>query len=146
MKSVARGVAGGYARPMESADTRPEPTLVNLTPHVVHLIGESGTVELAPAGPAARIVLAPDLGDGSVRVGPLLVPLKRTAATTEVTGLPEPRPGVLLIVARPVAEALPHRDDLLYPHDTVRDASGVVIGCRSLARIAARQSPGVLEH
>ncbi|WP_244252212.1 hypothetical protein [Micromonospora antibiotica] len=29
--------------------------------------------------------------------------------------------------ARPVAEALPERDDLVYPHGTVRDAEGVVV-------------------
>lgn len=110
--------------------------VLNLTPHVVRLVGEAATVELVPAGPPARVVLRPDLDDGAVRIGPLLVPLKRTAASPTVTGVPERRPGVLLIVARPVAEALPARDDLVYPHDTVRDSSGVVVGCRSLARPA----------
>lgn len=111
--------------------------MVNLTPHVVRLVGEDQTVELPPAGPPARVVLRPDRPDGAVRVGSLVVPLKRTAATGVVTGLPEPRPGVMLIVARPVAEALPERDDLVYPHETVRNADGVVVGCRSLARPAA---------
>lgn len=112
--------------------------LVNLTPHVVRLIGDDASVELAPAGPPARLVLLPDQHDGFVRVGPLAVPLKRTAASSEVTGLPDPRSGALFIVARVVAEALPHRDDLVYPHDAVRDSAGVVIGCRSLARPAIR--------
>lgn len=112
--------------------------LVNLTPHVVRLIGDDATVELAPAGPPARLVLLPDQVDGFVQVGPVTVPLKRTAASSEVTGLPDPRPGVLFIVARALAEALPHRDDLVYPHDAVRDSAGVVIGCRSLARPAIR--------
>lgn len=111
-----------------------EVEVVNLTPHVVRLMGDGVTVELPPAGPPARLVLRPDREDGSVRVGPLVVPLKRTAASGVVIGVPDRRPAVLLIVARPVAEALPDRDDLVYPHDTVRDAAGVVVGCRSLAR------------
>lgn len=116
---------------MESDAT---PEVLNLTPHVVRLVGEQTTVEVVPSGPPARLVLLPDRADGAVRVGSLVVPLKRTAASTQVVGVPEPRPGVLLIVARPVAEALPEREDLVYPHDTIRDASGAVVGCRSLAR------------
>jgi hypothetical protein len=116
-----------------------QPEVINLTPHVIRLISDTATVELPPAGPAARVVLLPDRNDGQIRIGPLLVPLKQTAASTHVTGLPDQQRGVLLIVARPVAEALPHRDDLLYPHDTVRDTSGIVIGCRSLGRVARNQ-------
>lgn len=125
---------------MKPADEKAVLEVLNLTPHVVRLVGDDATVELAPAGPPARVVLRPDRADGVVRVGPLLVPLKRTAASEVVTGVPDPRPGVLLIVARPVAEALPHRDDLVYPHDTVRDADGVIVGCRSLARPAVSAS------
>jgi len=123
---------------MRSQDEDSAPELVNLTPHVVRLVGDEAQVELPPAGPPARVVLQPDQVDGAIRVGPLVVPLKRTAASHQVTGVPERRPGVLFIVARAVAEALPDRDDLVYPHDTVRDDRGVVIGCRSLARPAIR--------
>ncbi|MBI1758226.1 MAG: hypothetical protein HYR62_03230 [Actinobacteria bacterium] len=112
----------------------PTPTVRNLTPHAVHLLGPDTVVELPPAGPPARLVLAPDQPDGEIRVGDLTVPLVRTAATPTVTGLPDPESGVLLIVARPVAEAFPHRDDLAYPHQVVRDEHGVIIGCRALGR------------
>ncbi|ASW55505.1 hypothetical protein [Plantactinospora sp. KBS50] len=118
------------------ADGGDAPEVRNLTPHVVRLIGDGQIVALEPAGPPARVVLHADRPDGTVRIGPLVVPLKRTAASPLVTGLPERRPGVLLIVARPVAEARPDRDDLVYPHDTVRDAAGVIVGCRSLGRPA----------
>jgi hypothetical protein len=121
---------------MQPADENAAPEVVNLTPHVVRLIGAETTVELLSAGPPARVVLRPDRDDGAVRIGPLLVPVKRTAASPLVTGVPDRRPGVVFIVARPVAEALPDRDDLFYPHDTVRDERGVVVGCRSLARPA----------
>jgi hypothetical protein len=109
--------------------------VLNLTPHPIRLVGDDSVVQLATSGPPARVVLLPDRPDGQVRIDGLVVPLKRTAASAEVTGLPGARPGVLLIVARPVAETLPHRDDLVYPHDTVRDATGAVVGCRSLARV-----------
>lgn len=125
-----------YAGDMQPADDDAAPEVVNLTPHVVRLVGDGAVVELAPAGPPARVVLRPDRTDAVVRIGPLAVPLKRTAASSQVTGVPQRRPGVLLIVARAVAEALPDRDDLVYPHDTVRDDRGVVVGCRSLARPA----------
>lgn len=121
---------------MQSPDAGSGPGVVNLTPHVVRLVGDEAVVELVPAGPPARMALLADVDDGAVRVGPLLVPLKRTAASSAVTGVPAPCPGVLFIVARAVAEALSDRDDLVYPHDTVRSASGAVIGCRSLARPA----------
>jgi hypothetical protein len=70
-------------------------------------------MELPPAGPPTRLVLAPDVPDGEVVVGSVSVPLVRTSATPVIVGLPDPEPGVLLIVARPVAEADPHRDDLV---------------------------------
>jgi hypothetical protein len=106
----------------------------NLTPHPIHLVGESRTVVLPPSGPPARLVLAPDLPDGSVLIEGLSIPLVRTAATPIVVDLPDPEPGVLLIVARPVADALTDRKDLAYPHRAVRDEHGVVVGCRALGR------------
>ncbi|MEV6801924.1 hypothetical protein AB0M91_26785 [Micromonospora rifamycinica] len=119
---------------MQPAERHVVAEVVNLTPHVVRLVGSGVVVEVPPTAPAARLVLLPDRVDGAVRVGPLLVPLKRTAASPQVSGVPDRRAGVLLIVARAVAEVLPARDDLVYPHDTVRDEHGVVVGCRSLAR------------
>jgi hypothetical protein len=110
-------------------------TVVNLTPHHVHLVGERETVELPPAGPPARLVLRRDEPLGQVAVGPVVVPVVRTSASGEVIGLPDRRPGVLLLVGRAVAEALPHRDDLVFPHDTVRNDRGAVVGCRALGHV-----------
>jgi hypothetical protein len=121
---------------MRSVTDNDQPEVINLTPHVVRLVGETTIVELPPAGAPARVVLRPDRDDGVLRVGDLVVPLKRTAASSQVVGLPPRRSGVWIVVARAVAETLPDRDDLLYPHETVRDAAGVVVGCRSLARPA----------
>ena len=111
-----------------------QPHIRNLTPHAVRLIGNDSATELPPDGPPARLVLAPDVQDGDVVVNGVTMPLVRTSATADVVNLPEPVPGVLLIVARPVAEALLDRDDLLYPHRAVRDENGTVVGCRALGR------------
>lgn len=113
------------------------PQVLNLTPHTIRIIIGEATLSVPPSGPLARIVLAPDVPDGTVTIEGHQVPIVRTAATPEVTCLPEPRQDVLLIVARAVAEALPDRQDLVYPHDTVRDDRGAVIGCRSLGRPAS---------
>jgi hypothetical protein len=52
-----------------------------------------------------------------------------------VSGLPEPSRGTLYIVSSVVQAALPNRTDLVSPHDIMRDADGVVVGCRALARV-----------
>ena len=54
----------------------------------------------------------------------------------EVDGLPEPQEGTIFIVSALVAQALKGaRDDLVVPDDTVRDDRGVIIGCKSFARV-----------
>jgi len=110
--------------------------LVNLTPHTVRILTVNGVLELPPDGPPARLVLAPDVPDGMIQIADHPVPLVRTAATPEITGLPAERSDTLLLVARVIAEALPDRDDLVYPHVTVRNEHGLVTACRSLGRPA----------
>jgi hypothetical protein len=110
--------------------------LRNRTPHTIHILGNDQALEITPDGPAARLTLAPDRPDGTLTVDGVAVPLIRTSATTTVVDLPDPEPGTLYVVARPVAEALPERHDLAYPHLTVRDDRGVVTGCRALGRPA----------
>lgn len=53
----------------------------------------------------------------------------------EITGLPEPREGVFLVVSMLIAQLRPDRDDLGFPDDLVRDAEGSIIGFRSLGRV-----------
>ena len=106
-------------------------TLLNLTPHPVVLhLPDGATRELPPSSVPSRIaeVVEPEGGDGDI-------PLVRVRYA-DSSGLPDPRPGVLLIVSTPVALACPDRRDLVTPHDFVRDASGRILGCRALARRA----------
>lgn len=80
-----------------------------------------------PAGPARVAVVEEPAGEHGG------VPLSRPRYG-EVTGLPEPEPGVLLIVSMLVQQACPGRDDLVIPSGVIRDDAGVIIGCRSLGR------------
>jgi hypothetical protein len=70
--------------------------------------------------------------------GTVEIPVERTTRTPELTGIPHtPAEGVFYIVSRTVAEAFPHRRDLLIPSRTIRDQQGRVIGCRAFARVSA---------
>jgi hypothetical protein len=96
--------------------------IVNLTPHTVKLVG---VLEIFSTGVARVSSTQEEVGriDG--------VPLVR-ATFGEVTGLPAPEEGTLLIVSAMVRAALPGRTDLASPGDLVRDEAGQVIGCKSL--------------
>ncbi len=116
----------------------------NLTPHavVVHemTFAPSGVIarateEAAPAEPI-RISIADPIGAPADRIA-YAVP----TTTTRYTGLvdlPDPQPGVYLIVSMvvpPVAFARGRwTGDLLVPGDQVRDAAGRIVGCKSLCR------------
>lgn len=108
----------------------PECTIVNLTPHTITVLREGAEpIEYPPSGMVARCATQRRM------VGTLNgIPINRTGFG-EVSGLPEPAPGVYYLVSALVAQALPQRDDLLIPDDTVRDEEGRIIGCRAFARI-----------
>lgn len=111
----------------------------NYTPHTVHLHTDLGVSSLRSDGIArcsevetrTEIVQWDPHGDGGMQ---LSVPLV-TKSWGEVSGLPEPSRGTLYIVSSVVQAALPNRTDLVSPHDIMRDADGVVVGCRALARV-----------
>jgi hypothetical protein len=116
-------------------------TVRNLTPHPVVLVDGEATHTIPVDGPPARLVLHPDEPIDQVTVGPLTVPVVRTAASSETTGLPPQEGGVLLIVARAVAEEFPERTDLLFPHRTVRGEGGRVVGCAAFGIASPLVSP-----
>jgi len=122
--------------------------LVNLTPHAIHLY-------ITPAGAFANPCVIKS--DGIARATEIVEPLEALHWCVfgdcgmhdnvqlvrkrfgSVEGLPDPMPSVAYIVSQVVADACPDRDDLLVPHDMVRDEQGRIIGCRGFAR-PARQS------
>ena len=108
--------------------------LINLTPHSITIITESGTATVLPSGQVARVAATfsrPESPASNVVFhGEALVPLfRRTFGSVE--GLPAPVVGVVLIVSALVAQANP-RTDVVSPGELVRDANGQPVGCRGL--------------
>ena len=100
--------------------------LVNLTPHPVniYLDGADDPITIMPSGvtprcAASNVVVAPGFTQSVIG---------------DVTGLPDKKDGVLLIVGALVRTACPDRDDLIGPDTSptgaVRDSAGMIIGAR----------------
>jgi hypothetical protein len=107
-------------------------TLVNLTPHPITLVtAEGGELVLPPAAEPARCSMERRVV-GRVRTTAGNVPLHRVVAGP-AEGLPTPRPGVLCIVSRIVAESVTDRTDLVVPDVSVRGESGGVLAAEGLA-------------
>ncbi len=110
--------------------------LVNLTPHPLTIIlanGQALTLQPPPDTPTPRVEDARE-ADYSLVHDDYVV---RTNVVTpgDVMNLPEPQPGVVLIVSRITAEAAPDRGDLYFPDELVRDAKGQTTGCKALGRL-----------
>ena len=116
--------------------------IVNLTPHDITISTDKGIISFPPSGKVARCKtfnvnegeLEPSLYISSDVVGAISIPITSTRMG-DVTGLPSFREDTYYIVSRVVAEACKDHDDLLIPNESVRDSSGRIIGCKSLARI-----------
>ena len=104
--------------------------IINMTPHQIDLVLDSGEVwlEINPSGDLIRLSMTTE-EDGLVDG----IPVSRTTYG-EATGLPEFEEGVFYVVSGLVKSALPHREDLLVPSEMVRDDKGRILGCKSLGR------------
>jgi len=106
-------------------------TVVNKTPHAVHIVDEN-----------SQVVRTYEKGDGQIRLAVTTVqdvPLVDGTPTSrtnfgEPEGLPEFKQGTFYIVSQLVKSTLPDRIDLLVPAEVVRDEKGNIIGCKSLGR------------
>jgi hypothetical protein len=103
--------------------------IINMTPHPVMIIDETGNVARR-FETAGQIRLASQTVTGEPIDG---IPTSKTVFG-EAVGLPEATNGTYYIVSQIVKSALPGRKDLLVPAEVVRDTSGNIIGCRSLGR------------
>ena|SRR5690625_2255323 len=103
--------------------------ILNFTPHDVNIVGENGAITtFAPVGEPIR------LAQETVTVGEVNgIPITETQFGDPV-GLPEPKDGVFLIVSRLILTACIDRNDLVVPNEIVRDETGRIVGCKSLAR------------
>ena len=116
----------------------PETIYCNLTPHVLYIKTVDGDyVTIAPDERGTARVIYDRLPPEQVRIGGHEISVAVAGAPREIIGLPEAEEGVVLIVAKAVADAAPaHRGDLMSPGRLLRDADGSVIGCDGLTRRA----------
>ena len=105
--------------------------ILNLTPHPVNIINGEGvmTATVPVAGPAPRLA---ELVESLPAVDGL--PVNKVSYSEEITNLPAPHKGVLLIVSRITAAAVTGREDILFPHGEVRDEGGRILGVMALGR------------
>ena len=107
---------------------------INLTPHAIHIIVEGKpTITIEPSG------IIPRLKEQQEEIGKFeiegeIIPVMRKGYG-EDEGMPASHPLTVYIVSALLAQAMPYRDDLYIPNDTVRDEKGRIIGCKSFARI-----------
>lgn len=104
---------------------------VNLTAHSVSLLNGQEPIEFPPSGTIIRLkekVLETNI-ENQVKIKTVIY------EADGADSWPQPRIGVLFIVSYMVAKAAPHRSDFIFPFDLVRKPGGVIVGCRSFARI-----------
>lgn len=109
--------------------------IINLTPHEISIISESGEVvrRYPASGQIARAASTTEI------IGELDgVPVARQQFG-EVSGLPDPEPGTVYLVSLVVGQAMKGQRDDLYGPDTspdgaVRDDDGRIIGTRRLVK------------
>lgn len=109
-------------------------TILNLTPHTLNIHNADGSVrvDVPPSGEVARVATS-RVQTGEACGLPLF-----TTTFGEVTGLPAPVEGVILVVSGLVAghPAVRDRADVFSPGELVRGSDGQPIGCRGLTRTA----------
>lgn len=108
----------------------------NLTPHSLYIRALDGDyVTIDPDEQGAARVIYDRLPPEQTRIDGHEVSVTVAGPVREIIGLLEPEEGVVLIVAKAVADAAPrHRDDLMSPGRLLRDEDGTVIGCDGLTR------------
>ena len=137
-------VEAGVATPSELAnEPRPMPAsvgssdpvqLVNLTPHGFRLFDAKEVVLDLPAADRWARVDERRSPASTLRTAQGDLPLVALSNGDSVEGLPAPQPGTVFVVSRLAAAAVPHRRDVVFPLDEVRDEAGQIVGCRSLGR------------
>jgi hypothetical protein len=108
--------------------------LRSLTSHHINIVSNTERITLPPAaGPVPRITehVTPA---GTINHKGAEIPVVHIEPSA-TADLPPPQSDTLLIVPRLIADAHPHRTDLLIPYDPIRDTQGRITGCRSLARL-----------
>lgn len=113
--------------------------IINLTPHAVNIVDANGNeiLQIPASGTIARCSAETETV-GEIIVNGVRIPETRTVMG-DVYDLPEEKPGTIYIVslavAKAIAKANPERRDLRIPDQSVRNAAGQIVGCRSLGTV-----------
>lgn len=109
--------------------------LINLTPHDITIKKPAGrTVMILPSQGIARVEL---ITEEAMREDTLRFCTERYGL---VEGLPPPQKDVLYIVSRMVCDAMPNRDDIMFPMGLHRNGRGVVTGCSGFSIPKSRRN------
>ena len=111
-------------------------TIINLTPHQINFYDEDGEnllMSVEASGEVARVKQESILLGGLEVEGNIFKVF--TNHFSEVYGLPAPKEDTIYIVSNLVAQRCKDRDDVYIVNGTVRDESGRIIGCTSLAKV-----------
>jgi len=111
---------------MEKVKTMENIKVVNLTPHDVVV----GGLHYPRTGGVARVTEL----YGPETTEPFPFPARGRSNYGEVTGLPNPQPGVVYIVSFMVAALVPNRSDVFCPGAEERNEAGQIIGVKFLKR------------
>lgn len=119
------------------------PKLVNLTPHALKIFHEAPfddnwesfhQTNSPWSGQTARCT-EKRIAIGYIDTGTFpSIPVHRVSYG-DITGLPEPEENTCYIVSMMIAQAMPHRKDLYYPGELVRDKYGMIVGCIGLSQV-----------
>ena len=111
-------------------------TLINLTPHTIHIKGGQGYIVVPSSGDVARVEMD-EVHFGYFSMDGVSVPVF-TRKPGRVIGLPEPKEGVAYLVSSMVLDNLPEPRDDVYAPDTgktaERDENGQIIAVTRLIK------------
>ena len=111
---------------------------VNGTPHALTMYGYDKQTVLCVIPLSGTVVRVPDEYQPLPETFPGIPETLNINHPDQCVGLPDPIPGVFIIVSRVAAEALKiyHRPDIRVPGEPVRDRTGIQIGAVGISHYA----------
>lgn len=111
---------------------------INGTPHALTMYGYDKQAPLCVIPTSGTIVRVPDEYQPLPETFPGIPETLNITHPDQCIGLPDPIPGVFIIVSRVAAEALKiyHRPDIRVPGEPIRDRNGVQIGSVGISHYA----------
>lgn len=111
---------------------------VNGTPHALTMYGYDKQTPLCVIPLSGTVVRVPDEYQPLPETFPGIPETLNINHPDQCIGLPDPIPGVFIIVSRVAAEALKiyHRPDIRVPGEPIRDRTGIQIGAVGISHYA----------